>query len=330
MEVVLSGMRPSGKLHLGNLYGVLKNWIELQDKYKCYYFVADWHALTTGFNESKAIYDNTLEMIIDWIAFGLDTQKVCIFVQSLVKEHAEFFLLLSMITPVGKLERVPSYKDQILQLGENRTANYGFLGYPVLMSADIMLYNANYVPVGQDQLAHLEFTRELVRSFNGFTQREVFIEPEALLSEFPKILGTDGRKMSKSYNNAIYLADSPEETAQKIKTMFTDTRRKRRTDPGVAKDCGVFMIHEVFTDNQTCNEIEISCAKATIGCSDCKKILIQNLNSALEPIRQKRQHLKEQKDKIIENIIESSKTASISAKETLNSAKEAIFSNYLG
>ncbi|MGC8822796.1 MAG: tryptophan--tRNA ligase [Desulfurella sp.] len=330
MAIVLSGMRPTGKLHLGNLYGALQNWINLQDKYKCYYFVADWHALTTGFSESKEIYNNTLEMIIDWLAFGLDPKKSTLFVQSLVKEHAELFLLLSMITPVGKLERVPSYKDQIAQLGESRTANYGFLGYPVLMSADIIIYKANYVPVGIDQIAHLEFTREIVRSFNNIVQKEVFIEPEPLLSEFPKILGTDGRKMSKSYGNAIYLADSEDETAQKIKTMFTDPRRLRRTDPGVAKECGVFMLHNIFTDKQTCNEIEYSCANASIGCTDCKKILIKNLNEKLRPIREKRKQLQEnKKNEIIENIRESSKTASQAAKETLNIAKEAIFNNYL-
>ncbi|MGC8616772.1 MAG: tryptophan--tRNA ligase [Desulfurella sp.] len=330
MAIVLSGMRPTGKLHLGNLYGALQNWINLQDKYKCYYFVADWHALTTGFSESKEIYNNTLEMIIDWLAFGLDPKKSTLFVQSLIKEHAELFLLLSMITPVGKLERVPSYKDQIAQLGESRTANYGFLGYPVLMSADIIIYKANYVPVGIDQIAHLEFTREIVRSFNNIVQKEVFIEPEPLLSEFPKILGTDGRKMSKSYGNAIYLADTEDETAQKIKTMFTDPRRLRRTDPGVAKECGVFMLHNIFTDKQTCNEIESSCANASIGCTDCKKILIKNLNEKLRPIREKRKQLQENKmNEIIENIRESSKIASQAAKETLNIAKEAIFNNYL-
>ena len=330
MAIVLSGMRPTGKLHLGNLYGALQNWINLQDKYKCYYFVADWHALTTGFSESKEIYNNTLEMIIDWLAFGLDSKKSTLFVQSLVKEHAELFLLLSMITPVGKLERVPSYKDQIAQLGESRTANYGFLGYPVLMSADIIIYKANYVPVGIDQIAHLEFTREIVRSFNNIVQKEVFIEPEPLLSEFPKILGTDGRKMSKSYGNAIYLADSEEETAQKIRTMFTDPRRLRRTDPGVAKECGVFMLHNIFTDQRTCNEIESSCANASIGCTDCKKILNKNLNEKLRPIREKRKQLQEnKKNEIIENIRESSKIASQAAKETLNIAKEAIFNNYL-
>ncbi len=331
MEIVLSGMRPTGKLHLGNLYGALQNWIDLQDKYKCYYFVADWHALTTGFDESRQIYDNTIDMIIDWLAFGLDPQKVVLFVQSLVKEHAELFLLLSMITPVGKLERIPSYKDQIAQLGENKTSNYGFLGYPVLMSADIIIYKANYVPVGLDQVAHLEFTREIVRSFNNIVQKEVFIEPGPLLSEFPKILGTDGRKMSKSYGNAIYLADSEEETAQKIKTMFTDPRRKRKTDPGMAKECGVFMLHKIFTDSWVCSDIEASCANASIGCVDCKKILIKNLNNSLKHIREKRKHLLEnEKNTIIENIKESSKIASLAAKETLQIAKEAIFNNYLG
>jgi len=324
---VLSGMRPTGNLHLGNLYGALLNWIKLQDEpYNRFYFVADWHALTTGFKESKEIPDNTIEMVADWLAFGLDPKKSVIFVQSLVKEHAELFLLLSMVTPVGWLERVPSYKDQIAQLGKDKTSNYGFLGYPVLMAADIIIYKAHYVPVGIDQVAHLEFTRELVRHFNHSVDREVFIEPQPLLTEAPKILGLDGRKMSKSYNNAIYLSDSSEETQKKLKIMFTDPRRKRRTDPGVAEECGVFMLHKIFSPKDVQDEIKKACSEARIGCVECKRMLAKNMNEALEPVRQKRRELLDRRDRIREILVEGSKKASRFAHETMEEVRDAVFS----
>ncbi len=331
-KTVLSGMRPTGNLHLGNLYGALKNWIELEkENYRRFYFVADWHALTTGFDNSKEIPENTINMVIDWLAFGLSPEKNTLFIQSLVKEHAELFLLLSMITPVGWLERVPSYKDQIAQLGKAKTSNYGFLGYPVLMAADIIIYKAHYVPVGLDQVAHLEFTRELVRHFNNTTKTKVFIEPQPLLTEVPKILGTDGRKMSKSYDNAIYLSDSEEETAKKIKVMFTDPRRKRKTDPGVADECGVFMLHKIFSPKQLQDEIKEACSKATIGCVECKKKLTENLNNTLKPIREKRESLIGKKDYVKELLVEGSKEASKEASKTLEEVRDAIFSaNRLG
>ncbi len=324
---VLSGMRPTGKLHLGNLYGALDNWIKLQDKdYERFYFVADWHALTTGFNESKDIPDNTIEMVADWLSFGLDPDKDTIFVQSLVKEHAELFLLLSMVTPVGWLERVPSYKDQIAQLGKSKTSNYGFLGYPVLMAADIIIYKAAHIPVGIDQVAHLEFTRELVRHFNASVNKDVFVEPKPLLTEVPKILGLDGRKMSKSYDNAIYLSDTEEETNKKLRTMFTDPRRKRKTDPGVAEECGIFMLHKIFTEKEKQQEIKSACANAEIGCVECKKLLSENLNSTLAPIRQKRAELLKSKDTIKDILTDGSLKAQEAAKNTLNEVKDAIFS----
>ncbi len=326
-KTVLSGMRPTGNLHLGNLYGALKNWIELEkEDYRRFYFVADWHALTTGFDNSKEIPENTISMVIDWLAFGLSPEKNTLFVQSLVKEHAELFLLLSMITPVGWLERVPSYKDQIAQLGKAKTSNYGFLGYPVLMAADIIIYKAHFVPVGLDQVAHLEFTRELVRHFNNTTKTKVFIEPQPLLTEVPKILGIDGRKMSKSYDNAIYLSDSEEETAKKIRVMFTDPRRKRRTDPGVAEDCGVFMLHKIFSPKQLQDEIKEACSQATIGCVECKKKLIENLNNTLRPIREKRKSLINKKGDVKELLVEGSKEASKEASKTLEEVRDAIFS----
>ncbi len=326
-KTILSGMRPTGNLHLGNLYGALSNWIKLQEEnYKRFYFVADWHALTTGFTDSKEIPKNTIEMVADWLAFGLDPNKSIIFVQSLVKEHAELFLLLSMVTPVGWLERVPSYKDQIAQLGKEKTSNYGFLGYPVLMAADIIIYKAHLVPVGIDQVAHLEFTRELVRHFNHSVSREVFIEPQPLLTEVPKILGLDGRKMSKSYNNAIYLSDSEEETLKKLKIMFTDPRRKRRSDPGVAEECGVFMLHKIFTPKEKQQEIKEACSRAEIGCVDCKKLLGENLNRTLKPIREKRKQLMDKQEEIRSILIEGSKEASKHAKNTLEEVRDAIFS----
>ncbi|AEA33671.1 tryptophan--tRNA ligase [Hippea maritima] len=327
-KTILSGMRPTGALHLGNLYGALKNWVRLQedDSYERFYFVADWHALTTGFDASEDITENTLNMVIDWLAFGLDPDNNTIFVQSLVKEHAELFLLLSMITPVGWLERVPSYKDQIAQLGKAKTSNYGFLGYPVLMAADIIIYKAHLVPVGLDQVAHLEFARELVRHFNHLVKKDVFIEPQPLLTEVPKILGLDGRKMSKSYNNAIYLSDSEEETQKKIKVMFTDPRRKRKTDPGIAEECGVFMLHKIFTPKEKQEEIKLACSKAQIGCVECKKLLTKNVNEGLSEIRDKRNQLIKNKGKVKEILIEGSKKASRKAKETMEEVRDAIFS----
>jgi len=326
-KTVLSGMRPTGILHLGNLYGALQNWINLEkEDYNRFYFVADWHALTTGFDDAKDIPENTINMVVDWLAFGLSPEKNTLFVQSLVKEHAELFLLLSMITPIGWLERVPSYKDQIAQLGKAKTSNYGFLGYPVLMAADIIIYKAHYVPVGLDQVAHLEFTRELVRHFHALTKKDVFVEPQPLLTEVPKILGLDGRKMSKSYNNAIYLSDSEEETAKKIKIMFTDPRRKRRSDPGVAEECGVFMLHKIFSPKELQEEIKEACSKATIGCVDCKKKLTENLNKTLRPIREKREDLINKKEYVKEILIEGSKKASKTASITLEEVRDAIFS----
>ncbi len=327
-KTILSGMRPTGNLHLGNLYGALYNWIKLQDEdYNRFYFVADWHALTTGFKDSKEIPQNSIEMVADWLSFGLDPEKSTIFVQSLVKEHAELFLLLSMVTPVGWLERVPSYKDQIAQLGKEKTSNYGFLGYPVLMAVDIIIYKAHLVPVGIDQVAHLEFTREIVRHFNSSVNKDVFIEPQPLLTQAAKILGLDGRKMSKSYNNAIYLSDSAEETNKKLKVMFTDPRRKRKTDPGVAEECGIFMLHKIFTDKNKQDEIKQACSKAQIGCVECKRILGENLNRTLEPVREKRKELLNKKRDIEEILIEGSKKASRYAKNTLEEVQDAIFSD---
>src|SRR4030066_2199283 len=243
---VLSGMQPSGKLHIGNLVGALQNWVKLQDKYECYYFIADWHALTSQYADTSQIKDNIKDVLVNWLSAGIDPERATIFIQSHVPEHAELHILLSMITPLGWLERVPSYKEKQEEIKDRDLHTYGFLGYPVLQSADILSYKANYVPVGIDQLPHLEITREICRRFNYFYSN-VFPEPEGLLTEFPKVVGLDGRKMSKTYNNCIYLSDSPQEVEQKIKTMITDPQRVKRTDRGDPEKSPVFQLHKIFS-----------------------------------------------------------------------------------
>ncbi|HJV96565.1 MAG TPA: tryptophan--tRNA ligase, partial [Albitalea sp.] len=239
-------MRPTGALHLGHYHGALKNWVRLQQDYDCFYFVADWHALTTHYEDREIIERNVYDMVVDWLAAGVDPEKSTIFIQSRLPEHAELFTLLAMGTPLGWLERVPTYKDQMEKLKDRDLATFGFLGYPLLQAADILIYKAHYVPVGVDQVPHVELTREVARRFN-FLYRAVLVEPEALLTEFPKIPGTDGRKMSKSYDNAIFLSDSPETVTAKVKPMMTDPARKRRSDPGNPEVCPVYDLHRVFT-----------------------------------------------------------------------------------
>jgi tryptophanyl-tRNA synthetase len=287
---VFSGMRPTGKLHLGNYLGALVNWVELQKEYECIYSIVDLHALTTDYADTKDIKNNVLEVAIDWLSCGLNPEKSILFVQSHIPEHAELHLILSMIVPISWLERNPTYKEQIKELKDKELSNYGFLGYPVLQAADILLYKANYIPVGEDQLPHIELCREIARRFN-YLYGEVFPVPEAKLTKSPKILGTDGRKMSKSYNNCIYISDSPEEIKGKILKMFTDPQRKRRHDPGNPDICPVFMLHRVFTEENLVKEILESCRIAKIGCVDCKNILIKSLINALEPIYRKRREL---------------------------------------
>jgi tryptophanyl-tRNA synthetase len=325
MDRILSGMRPTGNLHLGNLYGALSNWIKLQNEdYKTFYFVADLHALTTDFAHSKYLKENTINMVIDWFSFGLDYKKSTVFVQSRIKEHEELFTILSMITPVSWLERNPSYKDVMSQMGE-KANNLGFLGYPVLMTADIVMYKAKYVPVGFDQLPHLELAREIVRRFNYLTKRDIFLEPQALLTHTPKILGIDGRKMSKSYDNAIYLSDSEEETKKKIKIMFTDPQRLRRNDAGRPDMCGVFYLHKIFTDKGSLEEIKEGCKNASIGCVDCKNILIKNINKRLKPYREKRVMWEKRKEDIFTILEEGIKEARKESEKTIEKVREAIF-----
>jgi tryptophanyl-tRNA synthetase len=283
-------MRPTGRLHLGHLHGALANWIQLQDQATCFFFSADWHALTTSFDRTGEIKPAEREMFVDWIAAGVDPQKCTLFVQSQVKEHAELFLLLSMITPVGWLERSPSYKEMRENITDRDLALYGFLGYPVLQTADIVLYKAHKVPVGIDQVPHLELAREIVRRFNS-SYGEVFPEPGPLLTAAPKILGTDGRKMSKSYGNSIDLGESAEATAKKIMPMVTDPARKRRTDPGEPDVCGIGFLHKVTSSPETMAWVYEGCRSAAIGCVDCKKRLLERLGPAQEAMRDRRESL---------------------------------------
>lgn len=287
---ILSGMQPTGQLHLGNFEGALRNWVRLQDDYESFFCIVDWHALTTLYETPEEIQNNTRQVAIDFLSAGLDPEKCAIFVQSAVKEHAELHLLLSMMTPVPWLERVPTYKEKMENL-QLESASYGLLGYPVLQAADILVYKANVVPVGKDQVPHLELTREICRRFN-YLYGNIFPEPEAKLTEYPVMPGLDGRKMSKSYDNAIYMSDTAEATTQKIKTMFTDPLRQFRKDPGHPETCPVFALHNVYNKDET-EQIACDCKAAAIGCVDCKKRLIERVNSALAPIRERRVQLEE-------------------------------------
>ena len=390
-RVVVSGMRPTGKLHLGHYFGVIKNWLNLQEEGgKRFIFVADWHALTTSYTDTERLKENIENLMLDWLACGLDPDKNTLFIQSLVKEHAELYLLFGMITPKSWLELNPTYKDlkyNLLKLHELKETfrqkverliplllegldvkvedpkglkevlkeqlaealiqalfegkiegdllkrlnidkkllyqidTYGFLGYPVLQAADILVYKGNTVPVGEDQLPHIELTREIARRFNRL-YGETFPEPQPLLTETPKVVGTDGRKMSKSYNNAIYLSDTAEEVEQKVRRMVTDPQRVRKTDPGRPEVCPVFTLHKLFTDPQEVRMIEEDCREARIGCVQCKKILAANINAFLEPIRERRNYYQSNKGELWDIFREGSKRAREVASQTLQEVRE--------
>ena len=292
---VLSGMRPTGKLHLGNYVGALDNWVRMQDEYECFFCVVDWHALTTDYADTSRVKENSLEVALDWLAAGLDPEKSVIFIQSHVPAHAELHLLLSMITPLGWLERVPTYKEQRENIKDKDLGTYGFLGYPVLQAADILMYKADVVPVGEDQVAHVELTREIVRRFNGFygKRRDVFPEPQALLTRAPKLPGTDGRKMSKSYDNAILLTDPEPAIRQKLKTMVTDPARVRRSDPGNPDVCPVGDLHKIFSDRATMDKVNAGCRSAGIGCIECKSWAADALVRLLSPMQERRKKFEE-------------------------------------
>ena len=320
---VLSGIQPSGKLHIGNLVGALQNWVKIQDRYECFYFIADWHALTSQYADTSNLKEYITDVLVNCLAAGLDPEKATIFQQSRVLEHAELHVILSMVTPLGWLERVPSYKEKQLEVKDKDLNTYGFLGYPLLQSADILIYRAHHVPVGVDQMPHLEITREIGRRFNNF-YGEVFPEPEGLLTKFPKVPGTDGRKMSKTYDNCVYLSDAPEEVEKKIKTMKTDPQRIKRTDKGDPEKSPVFELHKIFSSKQEQDEVAEGCRTAGIGCIDCKKVLIRNLFALLEPIWERRRYFLEKPD-LLEDILRSgSGKARQAAAETMESVRRAI------
>lgn len=374
---VLSGMRPTGKLHLGNYMGALYNWVKLQHEYECYFFIADWHALTTGYADTSRLAADTLEVAIDFLAGGLDPALCTIFLQSQVPQHAELHLLLSMITPLSWLERVPTYKDQQEQLKEKDLATYGFLGYPLLQSADILLYQPTYVPVGQDQEAHVELTREAARRFNqfypgdfflspeakpwemgaieekarklsgdktkttftayelftaaqqtkkltGFGRVDILPEPEILLTPSPKLPGTDGRKMSKSYKNTIELSDSEEAIRSKLKTMVTDPARVRREDPGNPEVCPVFDLHKVFSSEETQQKARIGCTTAGIGCIECKSWVADAIVRELAPISERRKYYETHQDEVKQILEDGNVRARDRAQATMNEVNKAV------
>jgi tryptophanyl-tRNA synthetase len=318
---VLSGMRPTGKVHLGNYLGALDNWVRLQETNECFYFVADWHLLTDHL-DTREVPSNTIEMVADWLGAGLDPERSTLFIQSLVPDHAELHLLFSMVTPVSWLERVPTYKERIEQQ-EIASPSYGLLGYPLLQSADILMYKPRWVPVGIDQVPHIELTREVARRFNH-AFGPVFPEPDAMLTEIPKVTGTDGRKMSKSLDNCIYLSDGPEVVMQKVKPMVTDPARKRRTDPGNPDVCPVFDLHKIFTPLSDRDDAAMGCRTAAIGCLDCKGILLKHLLPALSPIRERRQAFAEKPDRILDILQEGTRRARAVAATTMDEVHRAV------
>ena len=326
-QTVLSGLRPTGRVHLGNYFGAVRNWVRLQDLYRCFYFVADWHALTSDYADPKNIRQATFDAVADWLAAGIDPAKSTVFVQSEVKEHAELHLLLSMVTPLPWLERVPTFKDQQQQLADKDLNTYGFLGYPLLQTADIIVYRASYVPVGEDQASHLELSREVVRRFNNF-YGEVFPEPQPLFTATPKVPGLDGRKMSKSYGNTIGLTASADEIRAAVSTMFTDPNRIRRKDPGNPDICNLFQFHKLFSDDETVARVDRECRTAVIGCVDDKKLLSEIMIESLRPLRAKREELDRDPGYVWNVLREGNRVARERAAETLSAVRKAMRIEY--
>lgn len=320
---VLSGMRPTGKLHLGHLHGTLQNWIKLQNEYDCFFFAADWHALTSEYENTGGIKDSIQDMVIDWLSAGIDPEKSTLFIQSKILEHAELHLLLSMIVPLPWLERNPTYKEQQEEMSNKDLTTYGFLGYPVLQAADIIMYKARKVPVGKDQVPHLELTREIVRRFN-YLYKNVFPEPEQILTEMSKVLGIDRRKMSKSYNNAIYLSDTPKEIENKVSQMITDPQRKRKNDPGDPDICNVFSFHKLYSADDQVSMVDSECRKAGIGCVECKKIMAGNLVDHLVPFQEKRTYYLSHGEKVMEILNKGTEQARSIARQTMEEVRDVI------
>ena len=321
---VLSGMQPSGLMHLGNHLGALENWKSLQDQYECYFFVADWHALSTNYADTSRIREFSRELLIDWLAAGIDPKRSTVFIQSRIPEHAVLHLLLSMMTPISWLERNPTYKEKQEEIKEKDLSTYGFLGYPVLQAADILLYKPDFVPVGKDQLPHLELTRELARRFNDIYKTQVFPEPKEHLTKFPKVMGTDGRKMSKSYGNTINLSDAEPVVRQKLKTMVTDPARVRRNDPGNPDVCPVYDFHKIYSPQATQDQINKDCRTATIGCIDCKKSVADRIVERLTPVWDARGRLSKDSSYLNDIMTEGSNKAGEVAKATLHDVNEAM------
>ncbi|HLV01536.1 MAG TPA: tryptophan--tRNA ligase [Acidobacteriota bacterium] len=326
---VFSGMRPTGRLHLGHLVGALNNWISMQDEYECIYGIVDWHALTSEYQNVDIINESVTEIAIDWLAVGLDPDRAILMIQSLVPQHAELHLLFSMITPVPWLERVPTYKEQIGQLKDKDLSTYGFLGYPLLQAADILVYKADEVPVGEDQVSHIELCREVARRFNHL-YGPVFPEPQAKLTPTPRLPGTDGRKMSKSYRNEIQLSEDPASIRKKIMTMVTDPARVRRRDPGNPDICPVFDHHRVFTTSEGQQWAAEGCRTAGIGCTDCKNLLLEQMLPVIEPIHEKRIELERDRKGVIDILVEGSRRARRLASETLREVRQAMKIEYGG
>ena len=325
---VVSGMRPTGPLHLGHLAGALGKWVELQADYDCLYFVADWHALTSEFADTSELVSYTYDNIADWIAAGIDPERSTLFVQSLVPEHAELYLLLQMVVPIPWLERVPTYKEQIEQLSDRDLSSIGFLGYPLLQGADVIIYRAQYVPVGDDQVPHLELTREVVRRFHQFFG-EVFPEPQPLLTHFPRLPGVDNRKMSKSYGNAIDLSDDAETVRKKVMRMYTDPKRVRADIPGTVEGNPVFMYHDAFNpDTAQVDEFKARYRAGTVGDVEVKQALVEAINATLDPMRERRAEILSQPDRIREILHDGSAKARAVAQATMADVREAVRLTY--
>jgi tryptophanyl-tRNA synthetase len=325
---VVSGMRPTGRLHVGHLVGALQNWQQLQDQFDCFYFVADWHALTSNFADTSDVVDSAMDNVADWVGAGVDPERSTMFVQSMVPEHAELYLLLQMVTPIPWLERVPTYKEQIEQLTEKDLSSIGFLGYPLLQTADVIIYNAHFVPVGDDQVPHLELSREVVRRFNNF-YGDVFVEPQPLLTPTPRLPGLDNRKMSKSYGNTIDLADDAETVKKKIRGMYTDPKRVRADIPGTVEGNPVFIYHDAFNPNrEEVDDLKARYREGKVGDVEVKTKLSAAVNAMLEPIRARRAAALERPDYIRDVIVEGSRKARALAQETMERVRSAVKLKY--
>jgi tryptophanyl-tRNA synthetase len=319
---ILSGMRPTGRLHLGHLVGALDNWVRLQEEYECFFMVADWHALMSEYEDTANLSEYTIDNVIDWISAGIDPEKSTLFIQSQVPQHLDLYMMFSCLTPLGLLERCPTYKEQMREIKTRNLNTYGFLGYPVLQAADILIYKADKVPVGEDQLPHLELTRQIARRFNGLYKKEIFPYPDAILTKTPRLLGLDGRKMSKSYNNTINLSDGEEVIKEKISKMFTDPKRVKLTDKGHPNTCNVHSYYSIFVPELK-DEVYDWCINAKVGCTECKKRLAAKLVEKLKPFHKRRQELLKDKTGIKEILETGREKATLIAFKTIKEAREA-------